>query len=242
MSTIDFYYMLYTICIQSTLCSEQYYLDNSVFAGSSAYGGDTPKVSINKQKKSKYTVTVSNMNFKKFVYQISLTQLFIIHDYNHNNTVTTDVDNDYIRTQDTLILLEDKIPIEWIPHYIIVLNSNDTSYYDQCHVTMDLYSQENQGFIHSTQYLLHVYSRYVRNDFRCKHFNEWLVIGKDNRPHCECKHGKSCDTESTYKILIIVLSIILILIVIIYTVSLFTNSAKLMKKIDATNKLKYKQQ
>lgn len=228
----DFYYVLYSACLQSILCSEQYYLDNSII------NLNNNNVS-NTTSKNKYYATISKRNFKKFVYQIAITQLFIVHDYNSNiSSETVNIDNE-INTQNTLLLLEDKVPVEWIPRFIIQLN-NTLNSTNKCHVTMDLLLPENQAFVHSTLYLLHIYSSYVRNDYRCKHYNEWFTIGSDNKLHCECKPGKSCSTERTDRTIIIIVAIVLVILSIVNIISIFSNTSKLLSKIDETNKLKYK--
>lgn len=102
---------------------------------------------------------------------------------------------------------------------------------------MNLYASENLNFVHSSLLLLHSYKTYIVNDYRCDHFNQWLVLDSSNRPHCECKHGKSCNTENNYKTIIIIITIVFMVLLLIWIISLFTNTAKLIKMLDATRLL-----
>ena len=201
----DFYTLLYSICNQSILCSEMYYLDIR-----------------------SSTTTAARLNFRKFVYQLSLSRLFIIENIN-NYTIEGERDDGASH----LFLLEDNVPVAWIPHYIIrIANTTVTP----CSVSIDIYASANLSFVYSVTYLLHAYKTYIVNDYRCDHFNQWLVLDSQNRPHCECKHGKSCDTENNYKAIIIVLTIVMMILIILWTVSLFTNTTKLIKRTEQLNR------
>ncbi len=202
----DFYYLLYTMCQRSILCAEMYYLET-----------DTT-----------IATTVNKVNFKKFVYQLALSQLFIIQ--SHRPSLLTE--NVPITTSQ-LFMLEDNVPIEWIPRYIIHLD--ETSPNEPCHLSMDLSAQENIPFIHSTLYLLHAYKYYVVNDYKCDPINQWLVLDAHNKGVCYCKHGKSCDTESNYRIVIGILSTIMTMMIIFWIISFFVGVPRLIKKMDEMN-------
>ena len=212
----DFYTLLYSLCLHSTLCSERYYLDTSVLAPTSEHT-------------TAYYQAVAKINFKKFVYRIALKQLFIIRDVGTNNT------NDTTRH---LFILADRVPLQWIPPFVIALTHNKS---DHCSQSVDLLAAENTLFVHSSQYLLHIYSVYVRNDYECADPNEWMDIDSNNKSHCHCRQGKSCANEATYTTLAIVLSVVIILLVVGNIVSFFTNTSRLVTKIDEANRLKMKQ-
>lgn len=203
----DFYRLLYTMCYDSVLCSERYSLERTT---TTTTGG-------------KYAATVTRENFKKFVYRLSLRQLFIIQDSGRNTS----------GTPPPLFLLEDKVPLEWIPRYIIQLTHRvETS----CADTFDTLAVENVGFVHATHYQLHLYSAYVRNDYECRHVNEWLTLDSHNRPYCECRQGKSCNNEGNYEVVIIVLTVFIILLLIIDTVAFFTNTTRVFARLDKINR------
>lgn len=199
----DFYQLIYSICNQSILCSEMYYLDNRA--------------------------SNNDYNFRKFVYQLSLSQLFLVHDY--NSPLSLEEQASYTQ----LFLLEDNVPIEWIPHYIINLR-NTTNV--TCATSVNLYSSENINFVHSTTYLLHAYKYYVQNDYQCNQFNEWLILDSHNRPHCECRPGKSCDDDTNNRTIIIILTVVIMVLLLVWIISLFTTTPKLIAKIDEANRLK----
>lgn len=192
----DFYYLLYSICERSILCAEAYFIDQTNTAS-----------------------TVPKMNFKKFVHQLSLSQLFLVEGATRS---------------DELFLLEDNVPMEWIPRYLIQLN--DASDQPLCSESIDLMSTSNTAFVHSTLYLLHLYKTYVVNEYRCTHYNEWLELDANNHGVCLCKHGKSCDIESNYRHIIVALTIILIGVVCIWIVSFYINTHMLMQKMDSVNR------
>lgn len=206
----DFYYLLYGMCRQSILCSEMYYIE---------YSDETSHAAMDK------------VNFKKFVYQLSLSQLFIIL-----GDSTTDVVNDDGKTpSSSLFLLEDNVPTAWIPRYVIRLNDALPSL---CSETMDLSAEENMAFLHSSLYLLHAYKYYVVNDYKCSHYNEWLVLDAHNKPHCVCRHNKSCETESNYRVVIIILTTLMLMMIVLWIISFFVHTPKLIQKIDEANRVK----
>jgi len=228
----DFYYLLYKICIESVLCREMYYIDNNTY---------TTKDSGNSGTITSIKITTNN--FKKFVYQLSLTQLFIIYDYNHiiNNESSSSSSNDELnfKKQDRLFLFEDNWPIEWIPRYIIQLknSTNDTTVLlpPQCHQSINIHATENIHFIHITLYLLQSFKTYVINEYHCDDFNERLILDEHNKPHCECKHGKSCNNETNYQTVILALTITLIILIIVWIISMFISTSRLLKKMDQHN-------
>ena len=224
----DLYRLLYKMCLLSVVCSERYSLEQSV----------TPLVTGNTSGMTPQEITyqtgVSRSNFVKFVYRLALPYILMIRDTGDN----TSSNSSSSTNANALFLLEDKVPLEWIPRYVIAL-THDTTH--SCHTTFNLYAQENLPFIYSTHYLMHVYSRYVRNDYECHHINEWLHIDSDGHPHCACRQGKSCDNEGNYQAVIIALTVILILLIIACVVSFFLTTPKLIAKIHATNQLKLKQ-
>lgn len=204
----DFYYLLYSMCQRSVLCAEMYYLETDTTA----------------------SVNVNKVNFKKFVYQLALSQLFVIQDHAPKTATTT--------TTPQLFMLEDNVPIEWIPRYIIHLEDSDTN--APCHLSVNLTSEEYVPFVHSTLYLLHAYKYYVVNDYKCDQFNQWLILDNHNRPRCECRHGKSCDPGSNYRILIIILTTIILMMFVLWVVSFFVSTPRLIKKMDEANRLRNK--
>lgn len=231
----DFYRLLYTMCISSVLCSERYSLERTETTHSGS-GGD-------------YATTVTRTNFKKFVYRLSLRQLFIIQDSGggggggESTVRTTDNTNTSAAPLPPLFLLEDKVPLEWIPRYVIQLTHlTGTS----CADTYNTLAQENVAFVHSTHYMLHLYSAYVRNDYECRHVNEWLTLDAHNRPHCDCRQGKSCNNEGNYEVAIIVVAVFMILLLIIDIVAYFTNTTRVLARLDQHNRatplIKTKQQ
>ena len=210
----DFYYLLYTMCQRSVLCAEMYYLETDT----------TTSVNVNK------------VNFKKFVYQLALSQLFIVHDHAIGPTTTTTTTATNSSPQ--LFILEDNVPIEWIPRYIIHLE--DTPLNVPCHLSVNLTTEEYIPFVHSTLYLLHAYKYYVVNDYKCNQFNQWLILDAHNRPVCVCRHGKSCNPESNYRILIIILTTIILMMFVLWVISFFVSTPRLIKKMDEANRLRNK--
>jgi hypothetical protein len=220
----DLYQLLHRMCLLSVVCSERYSLDQSVLA--------LDNVALTAQERTYYS-GIAKINFKKFVYRLSLPHLFILQDSNASATAASTA----LNTQ-SLFLLEDKVPLQWLPPYIIQL-THDAN--DSCLASVDLYAPESVPFVYSTQYLMHVYSLYVRNDYECHHINEWLYLDSQGRPHCGCRQGKSCDNEGNYAPAIITIAVILIVIIIASIISFFVTTPRLIAKIDATNKLKHKQ-
>lgn len=207
----DFYLLLYSMCLRSVLCAEMYYMDQSTVSNA-----------------------VDKVNFKKFVYQLSLSQLFIVENHGDESDggVTGTGGGGGVAPQ--LFLLEDNVPLEWIPRYLIRLeNTPDVT---PCHTTFNLSAPENAAFVHSTLYLLHAYKYYVVNDYRCDHYNQWLVLDSHNRPVCWCKHGKACDTDSNYRILIIILTSIMLLLVTFGIIGFFVTTPRILRKIDEVNR------
>lgn len=226
----DFYRLLYTMCYKSVLCSERYSLEHPTQAS----GGSSNSVTT-----TAYETSLTRANFKKFVYRLSLRQLFFIHDKGDpppfRTTTTTDNSSSDANqtTLPPLFLLEDKVPLEWIPRYVVQLTHTQGT---ACADTFDTLAPENVGFVHSTHYQLHLYSTYVRNDYECRHINEWLTLDAHNRPHCSCRQGKSCNNEGNYEIAIIVLTTFLIAILIINTISYFTNTKRVLTRLDQVNR------
>lgn len=205
----DFYTLLYTLCRNSTLCSEMYYL-----------GGGSSESSV---------ASSTKVDFKKFVYQLSLEQLFFIRE----EGMIVDSSNSPTSSPQ-LFLLEDNMPIEWIPRYIIRVGV--TSAPSPCHKSVNLSAHENSDFVHSTLYLLHAYKYYVVNDYKCGHYNEWLVLDAQNRPRCICRHNKSCETESNYRVVIIILTTLMLMAIVLWIVSFFVHTPKLIQKLDEINR------
>lgn len=197
----DFYYLLYSLCERSVLCSEAYFID-----------------------KTSTVSTVPKANFKKFVHQLALSQLFLV-------TGTETPQNH------ELFLLEDNTPIAWIPHYRIQLNDLPTQ--SLCSESFDTMSATNVPFVHSTLYLLHLYKTYVVNEYRCTHYNEWLELDAHNHGVCVCKHGKSCDLESNYRHIIVAISVIMVGVVLIWIVTFYINTHRSIQKIDAVTRGKH---
>ena len=210
----DFYLLLYSLCLRSVLCAEMYYMDQSATSHA-----------------------VDKVNFKKFVYQLSLSQLFIIQNHGEGGGVRIVALDATIRTPQ-LFLLEDNVPLEWIPRYLIHLeNTPDVA---PCHTSFNLSAVENTAFVHSTLYLLHAYKYYVVNDYRCDHYNQWLVLDSHNRPICWCKHGKACDSDSNYRILIIILTSIMLLLVTFWLIGFFVSTPSILRKIDDLNRARFR--
>ena len=212
----DFYRLLYTMCMRSVLCSERYSLEQL------PPGDDTVTA---------HAAAITRDNFRKFVYRLSLRQLFIIQDTKKDDDTNSSGNTTVVPP---LFLLEDKVPLEWIPRYVVQLTHQDST--PACVDTFNTLATENVGFVHSTQYMLHLYSAYVRNDYECRHVNEWLVLDAHNRPHCECRRGKSCNNEGNYEVLIIVLTVILILLLIGDIASYFFNTPRILAALDKLNR------
>ena len=210
----DFYTLLYTLCRNSTLCSEMYYLGG---------GGGSSESSVSGTK----------VDFKKFVYQLSLEQLFLIKD----DGIIDDDNPSSSSSSHQLFLLEDNMPIEWIPRYVIRVGKIATTA-SPCHESVNLSAPENSDFVHSTLYLLHAYKYYVVNDYKCGHYNEWLVLDAQNKPRCICRHNKSCETESNYRVVIIILTTLMLMAIVLWIVSFFVHTPKLIQKMDEINRLR----
>lgn len=242
----DFYYLLYKICSKSVLCSERYNLDNINSIVSNNDNDDGSKTLAN---------NILKHSFKKFVYQLSLSQLFIVHDHNEegiNNTITTEEDNQEHQKQNNLFLLEDNWPIEWIPRYIVELDNgsrngdigriNKKDINSRCSETFNMYSTENIGFIHSTLHLLHLYKTYVVNEFQCNDANERLVLDQFNRPQCVCVNGKSCNNDNNATVLIIIIAVIFLALLVVNIFVVFFRTPSLIRKLDQINRQNQQQQ
>lgn len=204
----DFYYLLYSMCQRSILCSEMYYIDSTTAAH-----------------------TADKVNFKKFVYQLSLSQLFIVRRPTNNDTSSSS------NSVSQLFLLEDNTPMEWIPRYIIQLD--DSPINQPCHTAFNLTSQENIPFVHSTLYLLHAYKYYVVNDYKCNHYSKWLILDATNKPKCVDKHGKDSDSEVNFRIAMLIIAIIIFMMIVLRIITFFVSVPKLMQKIDETNRIRF---
>lgn len=211
----DFYTLLYTLCRNSTLCSEMYYLGSSSSSSTES------------------SVSGTKVDFKKFVYQLSLEQLFLIK---KEEDGIIDTGGDGHAGSPQLFLLEDNMPIEWIPRYVIRLGKIAAASSPPCHESVNLSAPENSDFVHSTLYLLHAYKYYVVNDYKCGHYNEWLVLDAQNRPRCICRHNKSCETESNYRVVIIILTTLMLMAIVLWIVSFFVHTPKLIQKMDEINR------
>ena len=224
----DMYTLIYNICNESSLCKEAFHLDN---------------IKHNQQQQSQSTSNIYNNNFKRFIYQLSLTQLFIIHDHNNgasgasNDKATAASDESEFlldqqilskQQQSNIFFWEDNLPPQWIPRYIIELNN---TYTDTCVNTFNIYSTDNSNFIHSTLYLLHVFKTYVVNDYQCSDFNERLILDVNNQPECICAYGKSCDNESNTTILIIIIVVLFLVLLVLYIIATFWSNKRIIDAI-----------
>ena len=236
----DMYTLVYNICLESNLCSELFRMDKS-------------DISYNKSNIMMKTASnIHKNNFKKFVYQLSLTQLFIIHDHNvkkkhPNNTFgvtdeSIEEDGEFLldqqllekQQQSNIFFWEDNWPPQWVPRYIIELN-NTRNESAKCQSTFNMYSTENINFIHSTLYLLQVFKTFVVNEYQCSDFNERLVLDVNNQPECVCAYGKSCDNESNTNILIIVIMSIFLVLLLLQIISTFWSTRKIVNQIHIVN-------
>jgi hypothetical protein len=220
----DFYTLLYAICARSRLCAELYYMD------------EPP---LNRTLSTKEAAYIKRASFKKFTYQLALTKLFIVRDFNSKTVQppppTTTTPSENAREEQTLereahlLLLQDGWPLEWLPRYVIELNASSNASAARCTQNVNLSSAEGANFARDSILLMQLYKTFVINEYHCTDFNEHLVLDAEQRPHCLCRPNRSCNEESTYKPLIIALTIVLVLMAVALFFSNFygTRSIKL---------------
>ena len=254
----DFYYLLFRICNGSRICSELYYFeDTDDFTRSHSVH---KKYSESGNGMNGFHIRVENMNIKKFIYQLSLVQLYPIRNENnptHHSSSSSSINKQkkdntshheeknesihYLRnvmmneilTNDRLFILEENWLSSWLPLYIITLNTTRNI---SCSRTFDIENRSNREFIVDTLYLLQTYRLFVTNEHFCYDFNEELKLDDNNQFHCKCKDGKQCNSDTNFRQIIIILMFSLIALLLLWTFCYILSHISIIRQLSEINK------
>jgi len=140
--------------------------------------------------------------FHKFVYQIKRLVFF-----NHPRSV-----------------LNGLLPQEWQPPITVVISNASTG----CsgggggthHITAAM-TTDGQLFTYSALLAMQNFKMYVADESLCAEANEQLVMTGDSQVECLCLLGKSCQNESNYSTVLIVLIAVFLAAVVLWIPSIF---------------------
>jgi hypothetical protein len=206
----DFYLLLYKLCVQSTICSELLFLDRSV--------DQIMTLSSN-------TIIEQN-DFKKFVYQLSPFQLFLMNNYNN--------DGKFINQNKTILFIYKMWPQTWCPNYIINLNNTLPPFTCSSLITSETMktsmaiNDRMRDFIHVAIYSIETYKIHISNEHYCHHHNQHLIFDLvNNKALCICMVGKSCNDESNTENFYIVIISLYSSLLIIWTITQIMSTLKM---------------
>lgn len=211
---IDYHSLLFRICEKSAHCSRLYYIDPEL---------DT----------SNFTHISSGIrklhDFDRFNHQME--RIFMFDTYEGDNTLTN---ISSIATQDKKIL-STMLPPQWFMKIRIKFTSSDasssSSIHTLCSEAYDILDPTNRLFVYSVLMSLQTFKLFISEEYACSDPNEKLYMTGDGTFKCICNKGKSCNNESNFATILIILITFLLLAVILWIFITFYSTVSTSRQI-----------
>ena len=186
----DYHILLFRICEKSIHCSRIYYIDPIL---------DT----------SNFTHMQSDIkklhDFDRFNHQMERVTMFDVY-----NFTLGEVNQNLILEKEKI--LTTMLPPEWFIDTQILLTgggggepTNSSSY---CSESYNMTEPENRLFIYSALMSLQTFKLFISEEYSCADPNEKLYMTGDGTFKCICSKGKSCNNESNFSTILIVLIVV----------------------------------
>lgn len=231
---LDYHGLLFRICEKSTHCSRLYYIDPDLDTSNFTHIGSGIK---------------KLHDFDRFNHQME--RVIMFDAYNMSIVATPTTDNSTTTTSImTLItpkekLLSTMLPPEWVTEIQIIftelvvhsnLSSSISTTHHSCTESYDILAPENRLFVYSVLMSLQTFKLFISEEYSCSDPNEKLYMTGGGTFKCICSKGKSCNNESNFETIIIILMIFLLIGVSMWIVITFFSTISTSRQIQ---KLKY---
>lgn len=233
---LDYHGLLFRICEKSAHCSRLYYIDPDLDTSNFTHIGS----GIRKLH-----------DFDRFNHQM---ERVIMFDAYNMSVAPTDNSTSIM----TLITPKEKIlstmlPPEWVTEIQIIftglavhsttttttnLSSSSTIIIGthSCTESYDILDPENRLFVYSVLMSLQTFKLFISEEYSCSDPNEKLYMTGGGTFKCICSKGKSCNNESNFEIIIVILMIFLLVSVSLWIFITFFSTISTSRQIQ---KLKY---